>query len=137
MSRILALDYGARRTGIAVTDPMQMIATALQTVPTHDVLMFIVRYCSGNEVSEIVVGQPRRWSGELSEIETEILQFIAKLSEVLPQIRIVRYDERFTSKIAQRSRIENGEKKKSRRDKSALDSISATLILQDYLSSKS
>lgn len=136
MKRILAIDYGGKRVGIAVTDPMQMIASALTTVSTTDALTYLQDYCKREPVSEIVVGQPKRWSGELSEIESSILKFIESIEKVLPEVTIVRYDERFTSKMAFRSQIENGVKKKDRRDKSRLDSISAALILQDYMASK-
>lgn len=136
MKRIMAIDYGRRRVGIAVTDPMQLIASALGTVANNESLEFIKKYCAKEPVEMIVVGQPKRWSGELSEIEKDILLFIKKLEAELPNILISRYDERFTSKMASKSQIENGVKKKDRRDKSQLDSISATLILQDYMASR-
>lgn len=133
MPRILAIDYGKRRVGLAVTDPLQLIASPLDTIPEKESISFIADYCNHKEVETIVVGQPRRMSGELSEVETDILEFIAKLSEKLSNIEIVRYDERFTSKIAMQGLIDSGLKKKKRRDKSLLDSSSASLILQDYL----
>ncbi len=136
MSRILAIDYGKRRVGIAVTDPMQMIASALATVDEKESIDFLKDYCTREEVEAVVVGQPKRWSGELSQVEADILIFIQKLGEAVPGIRIDRYDERFTSKMAKASLLESGVKKKGRRDKSQLDSISATLILQDYLASR-
>ncbi len=131
--RILAIDYGKRRVGLAVTDPLQLIASPLDTVAETDSITFIANYCSREEVETIVVGQPRRMSGELSEVEKDIVKFIEKLSEKLSDIQIVRYDERFTSKIAMQGLIDSGLKKKKRRDKSLLDSSSASLILQDYL----
>lgn len=133
MPRILAIDYGTRRVGLAVTDPLQLIASPLDTIQEKESISFIANYCNREEVETIVVGQPRRMSGELSEVETDILEFIAKLSEKLSNIEIVRYDERFTSKIAMQGLIDSGLKKKKRRDKSLLDSSSASLILQDYL----
>jgi putative pre-16S rRNA nuclease len=136
MSRIIAIDYGKRRVGIATTDPMQLVASALKTVETSQSIEFIATYCTQENVVQIVVGQPRRWSGELSEVEKDILIFIDKLAEKLPDTQIARYDERFTSKLAKHSLIESGVKKKDRRDKSRLDSISATLILQDYLATR-
>jgi putative pre-16S rRNA nuclease len=136
MSRIIAIDYGKRRVGIATTDPMQLVASALKTVETSQSIEFIATYCTQENVVQIVVGQPRRWSGELSEVEKDILIFIDKLAEKLPDTQIARYDERFTSKLAKYSLIESGVKKKDRRDKSRLDSISATLILQDYLATR-
>lgn len=131
----MAIDFGKRRVGLAVTDPLQIIATPLETVQFDNALTYIVAYCAKEVVDAIVVGQPRRMSGELSDIETEILPFIDKLQSKLPDMKVVRYDERFTSKIAARSLIESGVKKKKRRDKSLLDSTSASLILQDYLAS--
>ncbi|MCB0733906.1 MAG: Holliday junction resolvase RuvX [Flavobacteriales bacterium] len=136
MARILSIDFGGKRTGLAVTDPMQIIASELRTVPTDDLLDFLMTYTQSEVVETIVVGQPRRMDGSLSDIETRIVEFIEKLREKVA-IPIVRYDERFTSKMAGRSLIESGVKKKDRRDKSRLDSISATLILQDYLASRS
>ena len=112
MPRILAIDYGKRRVGLAVTDPIQLIASPLDTIPEKESISFIANYCNREEVETIVVGQPRRMSGELSEVETDILEFIAKLSEKLSNIEIVRYDERFTSKIAMQGLIDSGLKKK-------------------------
>ncbi|MBI1305912.1 MAG: Holliday junction resolvase RuvX [Bacteroidetes bacterium] len=136
MARILAIDYGARRVGLAVTDPMQIIASELTTVSTETTLEYLKKYLSTEPVESFIVGQPRRMSGELSDIESEIVVFITKLKELFPEIPVFRYDERFTSKMASRSLIESGVKKKDRRDKSRLDSISATLILQGYLQSR-
>lgn len=135
MGRILAIDYGLKRVGLAVTDPMQIIASPLKTVQESEAIDFLTTYCNTETVDTIVVGQPRRMSGELSDVETSILKFIEKLNEKLPEMNIQRYDERFTSKLAANALIESGVKKKQRRDKSLLDSTSASLILQDYLAS--
>lgn len=136
MPRILAIDYGARRTGLAVTDPLQIIATALGTEDTVTVLDFLKKYCAREEVEAFVVGQPFRLDGRASDIETEILSFIEKLKKEFPDTPIHRVDETFTSKISQQSLIDSGVKKKDRRNKRLLDSVSATLILQDYLASR-
>lgn len=136
MPRILAIDYGQRRTGLAVTDPLQIIATALQTVETPKVLDYIAAYCKKEPVESFVVGQPFRYDGSTSDVEKHILVFIEDLKKRVPDLPVYRIDESFTSKVAQRSLIESGVKKMKRRDKSLLDSISATLILQEFLQSK-
>ena len=133
MSRILGVDFGKRRVGLAVTDPLQIIASPMITVQFREAINYIYKYCTTEDVEAIVIGQPRRMSGELSDLEQDILKFIIKLQRRLPDMKIARYDERFTSKIAARSLIESGVKKSKRRDKSLLDSTSASLILQDYL----
>ena len=133
--RILAIDYGTKRCGIAVTDELKLIASALATVETPQLLDFLQKYCQSESVERIIVGLPKQVSGELSESEQAIAPFIEKLQEKLPKIPVSRYDERFTSKIASHILVESGPKKKKRQDKALLDRISATLILQDYLSS--
>ena len=125
--RILAIDYGTKRCGIAVTDELKLIASALATVETPQLLDFLQKYCQEESVERIIIGLPKQVSGELSESEQAIAPFI--------QIPVSRYDERFTSKIASHILVESGTKKKKRQDKALLDRISATLILQDYLSS--
>ena len=135
--RILAIDYGTRRCGIAVTDELKLIASPLTTVEASELLDFLQQYCQSESVERIIVGLPKQTSGELSESETAITTFIERLQEKLPEIPISRYDERFTSKIASHILVESGTKKKKRQDKALLDKISATLILQDYLSSLS
>ena len=135
--RILAIDYGTTRCGIAVTDELKLIASPLTTVEASELLDFVQQYCQSESVERIIVGLPKQTSGELSESETAITTFIEKLQEKLPEIPISRYDERFTSKIASHILVESGTKKKKRQDKALLDRISATLILQDYLSSLS
>ncbi len=136
MSRILSIDYGAKRTGIAVTDPMQMIANGLETVPTTNLFDFIKEYTTREEVEEIIVGLPKQTNGEDSENMKRITPFVNRLRKLYPHIKINYYDERFTSVLAHKAIIESGINKKSRRDKSLVDKISATIILQDYLETK-
>lgn len=136
LARILALDYGKKRTGVAVTDPLQLIASGLETVPTEGLMPFLEAYLTGEEVSCVVVGEPRQMDYSPSEIEPEIRAFIARLQQRFPHVEVARQDERFTSKLAARAMVEGGVKKKKRQDKAALDQISATLILQAYLSRK-
>ncbi len=133
MARILALDYGRKRTGIAITDELQLIASGLTTVRTYDLLVFLKDYVVKETVEFIIVGEPKRFSGEHSEVETSIQKFIKRLKEAIPDIPIKRVDERFTSKIAFQTMIDGGLKKKQRRNKALIDEISATIILQNYL----
>lgn len=133
MARILALDYGSVRTGIAVTDELQMIASGLTTVATANLKDFLVQYREKEKVECIVVGEPRQMDGTPSESEREIRTFIQQLTSLFPDIPIERQDERFTSKIATKSMLEAGLKKKQRQSKALVDEISATLILQAYL----
>ncbi len=133
MGRILALDYGTKRVGIAVTDPLHIIATAVDTIHTNDVISFITNYLKKEPVELIVVGLPIQMNGQPSESEIHIKPFLKKLMQQLPNIPVVRYDERFTTKMAISTMIEGGYKKKQRQDKKHLDSMSATLILQSYL----
>lgn len=131
--RILALDYGEKRSGMAVTDPFKMIASALGTVNTQDLIKTLHTYVSEEVVSTFVIGEPKQRDNSPSEIEGEILKFIEKLKQEFPGIAIERQDERYTSKIAMHSLVESGVKKKKRQDKALLDEVSATLILQAYL----
>lgn len=133
MGRILALDYGTKRVGIAVTDPLHIIATAVDTIHPNDVISFITNYLKKEPVELIVVGLPIQMNGQPSESEIHIKPFLKKLMQQLPNIPVVRYDERFTTKMAISTIIEGGYKKKQRQDKKHLDSMSATLILQSYL----
>ena len=133
MGRILAIDYGTKRVGIAVTDPLKIIATALTTVHSKDIITYLIAYTQKEEVELIVVGLPKQMDGQASDSEVHIVQFLAKLKQSLPQIPVIRYDERFTSKMAFQTLIDSGYKKKQRQDKKLLDSVSATLILQGYL----
>ena len=136
LARILALDFGLKRTGVAVTDPLQLIASGLATVATADLIPFLKEYIGQEEVERIVVGEPRQMDNQPSEVEGAIGKFLSELGKQIPGIPVSRQDERFTSKMAARSMVEGGMKKKKRRDRATLDEISATLILQSYLSSK-
>lgn len=129
----MALDYGKVRTGIAVTDELQLIASGLTTVSTKSLLPFLSKYIPSEAVEAIVIGEPRQMDNSPSEAERLISPFIDTLKRAFPQIPIIRQDERFTSKLAVQSMIEGGLKKKKRQDKSLIDEISATLILQAYL----
>lgn len=133
MGRILALDYGRKRTGIAVTDELRLIASGLTTVSTNELLKFLENYVDNEVVDQIVVGEPKQMNNEPSESEEPIKSFLKKLTKKLPQISITRQDERFTSKMAMASMIEGGMGKKKRQNKALVDEISATLILQAYL----
>ncbi|GJH41516.1 putative pre-16S rRNA nuclease [Capnocytophaga sp. HP1101] len=134
--RILAIDYGTKRTGIAVTDPLQIIASGLCTVETSTLLDFLKQYTTEEPVEAFVIGEPKRMNSEASGVETEIQKFISKLQEVFPEISIHRQDERFTSKLAFQTMIDSGLKKKQRQNKALVDEISATIILQEFLSGK-
>ncbi|THD65760.1 Holliday junction resolvase RuvX [Robertkochia marina] len=136
MARILAIDYGKKRTGLAVTDELQIIASGLTTVPTKDLLTFLNDYCKNEQVETIVVGEPKRLHDEASDIEVDISRFLKKLDKVLPGIKVVRMDERFTSKMAFQSLIDSGLSKKKRQNKALLDEVSATIILQSYMDSR-
>ncbi|MDO4228484.1 MAG: Holliday junction resolvase RuvX [Capnocytophaga sp.] len=136
MTRILAIDYGGKRCGIAVTDPMRIIASGLTTVNTSELLFFLKKYIAEEKVGEIVLGKPKRMNNEDSDIEADIQKFIQLLKMEFPELIIEREDERFTSKIASRSMIDIGMKKKQRQNKELVDQISATLILQSYMNRK-
>jgi len=133
MARILAIDYGAKRCGIAVTDESKIIASGLTTIDTKDILTWLQDYVSKEAVELFVVGEPKRLHGEASESEQLIQPFLEKLAKLLPDIPVKRMDERFTSKMAFDTMIASGISKKKRRDKALVDQISATIILQDYL----
>ncbi len=133
--RILAIDYGKKRTGLAVTDPLRIIATALETVSSHELLKYLQSYLEKEEVSEFVVGLPKTLSNEDSENAGRVRQFVEKLKLTFPDKVIHLVDERFTSSIAQRAMIQGGMKKKDRREKGNVDKISAVIILQDFLAS--
>ncbi|WKW45721.1 Holliday junction resolvase RuvX [Myroides sp. JBRI-B21084] len=132
----MAIDYGSKRTGIAVTDELQIIASGLTTVETKNVFTFLETYLKTENVSKIIVGEPKRLNNEASSIATEINKFVEKLTQLFPEIELVRLDERFTSKIAFQTMIDSGLKKKQRQNKALLDEIAATILLQDYMSSQ-
>ncbi len=137
MPQIIAIDYGSKRTGLATTDDMQIIASPLDTVATKDLISFLKNYTILNKVETFVIGEPKRLHGESSEIEVQIKKFITKIEDTFPLITIHRIDERFTSKIAFNTMIASGISKKKRQDKGIIDKISATIILQDFLQTKS
>ncbi len=136
MARIVALDFGTKRTGIAVTDELQLIASALTTVETNTLLSFLETYFSKEPVSLLVVGEPKQMDNTASESERSIQKFLETFKKKFPMLPVVRVDERFTSKIAMQSLIASVFSKKKRQDKALLDAVSATLILQNYLASK-
>ena len=136
MGRILALDYGTKRTGIAVSDPLRIIAGALETIPTHQLMPWLKKYLAENNVDIIVVGKPTQMDGSPSESFRAIEPFAARLRKEFPKCLIEYYDERFTSVLAQREIIDGGVKKMKRRDKALVDKVSATIILQGYMDSK-
>lgn len=135
MGRILAIDYGRKRCGIAVTDILQIVANALTSVPTSGLIDFLKKYCEAEPVEKIIIGYPRRMDGVESDSMQYIRPAIKKIESALPEKPIYLFDERFTSTLAHRSMIEGGMKKMQRRDKSLVDPIAASIILNDYLES--
>lgn len=135
MGRILGIDYGRKRTGLAVTDPLGIVAGNLATVPTHTLMQFIQDYIEREQVDRIVIGNPMQLNGQPSESMKYITPFVNRLKKVLPDMPVAMYDERFTSTIAHQAMIDGGMKKSDRRDKSRVDAIAATIILNDYLQS--
>lgn len=133
MARILAIDYGTKRTGIAVTDELQIIASGLTTVNTNELIDFLKDYIKTEDVELFLVGEPKQMDNSASESEVFIKKFIDLLEKEVPNIPIQRVDERFTSKMAFQTMIDSGLKKKQRQNKALVDEISATLILQSYL----
>ena len=136
MSRIMALDYGTKRTGIAVSDPLQLIANGLTTVATHNVVEFIRSYTQNEVVETIVVGLPRQMNSQYSDTMKGIVPLWQTLHKQFPRIHFEYVDERFTSVLAHRAMLEAGLKKKARQNKALADEVSATIILQTYLESK-
>lgn len=136
MARIVALDYGTKRVGIAVTDPMQIIATALETVHPNELLAFLKRYMQNEPVECIVIGDPKRLNNEPAQAAAGADQLAEKLRKAFPTLKIDRMDERFTSKMAFAAMLEGGLSKKQRADKATVDKVSATIILQSYMASK-
>ncbi|MBP3260533.1 MAG: Holliday junction resolvase RuvX [Prevotella sp.] len=136
MARILSIDYGKKRTGLAVTDPLQLIAGGLATVATSELFEWLSQYVSRESVERIVIGEPRQPNGQPSENLARVQQFVNRWRKQMPQIPIEYYDERFTSVLAHQAMLEGGLKKKARQDKALVDEISATIILQDYMRSR-
>jgi putative Holliday junction resolvase len=133
MARILAIDYGTKRCGLAVTDPLQIIPNGLDTVPEPELLAFLQQYMEGEEVETIVVGEPLYPDGKPAQIHHRVVGLVRKLKKLFPEVDIVLQDERFTSEEAKRVILQSGTKQKKRRDKSLIDKVSAMLILSDYL----
>lgn len=136
MAQILAVDYGKARCGIAATDDMQIIASGLETVKTPQIFDFLKTYFQLNKVETLVVGQPTDLRGNMSAVEEDILMFIAEFEKQFPAIPLVRFDERFTSKMASFFISQSGKNKKQREQKGLIDKVSATIILQNYLEQK-
>lgn len=136
MPRLLAIDYGQKRTGLAVSDEMQIIAGGLTTVPTAALIDFLLDYVKREPVERIIVGLPKQMNNEPSENMRRITPFVNRLRKLLPDIPVEFHDERFTSVLAQRTIIEAGIKKMARRNKELVDEVSATIILQSYMESK-
>ena len=136
MARILSIDYGRKRTGIAVTDPLQIIAGGLATVSTSELFDWLQTYLQHEQVERIVIGEPRQPNGQPSENLQRVQQFVNRWRKAHPEVPIDYYDERFTSVLAHQAMLEGGLRKKARQDKALVDEISATIILEDYLRSR-
>jgi len=136
MPRILALDYGIKRTGIAVTDELQIIASGLTTIPSETAITFLKDYFSKEDVIKVLIGEPRQMNGEPSESTPVIEKFVSVFKTAFPEMKVERVDERFTSKMAFQTMIDSGLKKKQRQNKALVDEIAATILLQDYLTRK-
>ncbi|MGB1248441.1 MAG: Holliday junction resolvase RuvX [Chitinophagales bacterium] len=137
MGRILAIDYGMKRTGLAVTDPLQIIATGLTTVSTKELLTYIQNYCKAEEVDTFVIGDSKHLDNTDTNVKQHSVGFSRKLQALFPDKTIAWIDERFTSKMASQSMVMSGMKKKKRQQKALIDEISATIILQSYMEKKS
>ena len=136
MARILSIDYGKKRTGLAVTDPLQIIPGGLATVLTSDLFDYLKAYVARESVERIIIGEPKQPNGQPSENMARVQEFVNRWRRAVPSVPIEFYDERFTSVLAHKAIIDSGLRKKARRDKSLVDEISATIILQDYMSSR-
>ena len=136
MARILSIDYGRKRTGIAVTDPLQIIAGGLATVSTSELFEWLQQYLQREQVERIVIGEPRQPNGQPSENLQRVQQFVNRWRKAHPEVPIDYYDERFTSVLAHQAMLDGGLRKKARQDKALVDEISATILLQDYMRSR-
>ncbi len=136
MARLLSIDYGKKRTGLAVSDPLQIIANGLTTVETSKLLDFLAEYLAKEEVERVIVGLPKQMNNEPSENMKRVEPFVNRLRKLYPRIPVEYYDERFTSKMAQQTMIDAGLKKKDRQNKGMVDEISATILLQGYMESR-
>lgn len=137
MSKILAIDYGKKRVGIAITDVLQIIASGLTTVETPKIFEFLQKLFLQENIVKVLIGEPKQMNGQPSESAAMIDAFVEKFKITFPTVEVVRVDERFTSKMAQRSMLQSGLKKKQRQNKALVDEIAATILLQDYLLRKS
>ena len=133
MPRILSIDYGIKRTGIAVTDDFQIIASGLTTIPSETIIAFLKEYFAKEKVEKVIVGEPKQMNGQPSESAEIIEKFVIKFKSEFPQMKMERVDERFTSKMAFQTMIDSGLKKKQRQNKGLVDEIAATIMLHDYL----
>ena len=136
MARILSIDYGKKRSGLAVTDPLQLIAGGLATVSTSELFDWLQRYIATETVERIVIGEPRQPNGQPSENMARVEQFVNRWRKAVPTVPIEYYDERFTSVLAHQAMLQGGLRKKARQDKGLVDEISATILLEDYLRSR-
>jgi putative Holliday junction resolvase len=136
LARILSIDYGKKRTGLAVTDPLQIIAGGLATVSTSELFEWLQAYLAKEQVERIIIGEPRQPNGQPSENLARVQQFVNRWRKAVPSVPIEYFDERFTSVLAHQAMLDGGLKKKARQDKALVDEISATIILEDYLRSK-
>ena len=136
MGYLIGIDYGLKRTGLAYSDPLKIIASGLKNLPTNEVIPYLKKLSGTDKIESFIVGRPLQKDGSKSDVETHITEFIKLLKRNFPDYQIERFDERFTSKIAFQSLIETGQKKKKRQNKGLIDEISATLILQSYLDHK-
>lgn len=136
MARILSIDYGKKRTGLAVTDPLQIIAGGLATVSTSELFEWLQSYLAKEQVERIIIGEPRQPNGQPSENLARVQQFVNRWRKAVPSVPIEYFDERFTSVLAHQAMLDGGLKKKARQDKALVDEISATIILQDYMRSR-
>jgi putative Holliday junction resolvase len=136
LARILSIDYGRKRTGLAVTDPLQLIAGGLATVPTHELFDWLKKYMEKEAVERIVIGEPLQPNGQPSENMERVKQFVNRWRRAVPSVPIEFYDERFTSVLAHKAMLDGGLRKKARQDKALVDEISATIILEDYMRSR-
>ena len=137
MGRILAIDYGRKRTGVAVTDPLQIIDNGLTTVPTAQLMTFLTDYIAKETVDKVIIGLPKQMNNEASDNMANITPFVNRFKKLFPDVPIEYVDERFTSVLAHRAMIDGGLRKKDRQNKALVDEISATIILQSYMENKS
>ena len=133
MGRILSIDYGAKRTGLAVTDPLKLIATGLAGIHTKDLEFFLKDYFSKEQVELVIIGHPTNWDDSYTHATPLVQAFINRFVKVFPAIPIIKVDERYTSKLAVQSMVQSGMKKKARQNKNTIDEIAATIMLQEYL----